>query len=161
MMTEWNYFFATSAGASGGLIGLLFVAISVNHNKVVASGTLPARALISVLVLFNILTKALLFLVPNQKKFSLAIEITTSTLLILIAIEIMETIILKRIDKKLRRKQMISFTLAQIALLPFVICSVGILLNSQDAIYWLVPGIIFSFLKALADTWVLLIEVNR
>jgi hypothetical protein len=160
-MTEWNYFFATSASASGGLIGLLFVAISVNHNRVLASSTLPARALISITFLFNILTKALLFLVPEQKEFKLGIETATSTLVILVAIEILEIFILKHIDKRLRKKQIIGFALAQIALAPFVICSGNMLLNKTDAIYWIVPGIIFSFLKALIDAWVLLIEVNR
>jgi|SRR5579871_1554748 len=160
-MNEWNYFFATSAGSAGGLIGLIFVAISVNHTRVLASVTLPFRALISITFLFNILVKALLFLVPGQQEFRLGQETSASTLLILIVVEIMEISILRKIDKKLKRKQLIGFILAQVAMAPFVICAISMLLQKRDAIYWIVPGIILSFLKALIDAWVLLIEVNR
>ena len=30
-----------------------------------------------------------------------------------------------------------------------------------DGLYWLVPAVIFSLLKALLDAWVLLVEINR
>lgn len=161
MHTEWIYFFATSAGTAGSLIGLLFVGVSVNLSKILSSRTLPFRALISITFLFNILIKALFFLIPEQRQINLGIETGITTLLVFFSIELMEICILKRIETKLKKKQIISFLLAQIALIPFIICSISILLNETYAVYWIVPGIILSFFKSLVDAWVLLIEVNR
>ena len=86
-MTEWNYFFATAAGAAAALIGLIFVGVSVNLNKIIVSDTLPLRALISITFLFNILVQALLFLIPKQNDFFLGIEIASISFLILIALK--------------------------------------------------------------------------
>ncbi len=39
----------------------------------------------------------------------------------------------------------------------------GVLLQTggRSGFYWIVPGIIFSYLVALLNAWVLLIEINR
>lgn len=51
--------------------------------------------------------------------------------------------------------------LGQVATLPFVVAGIAVLGWGTDGLYWLVPGIVFSFMVALFDAWVLLIEINR
>ncbi len=160
-ITEWNYFFATAAGAAAALLGLIFVGVSVNLNKILVSQTLPVRALMSITFLFNILVQALLLLIPKQHEVSLGVEISVTSFFILLSIEVMEVYILKKIEKPHRKKQIIGFILSQIALVPFIFCSASILTHTTGAVYWIVPGIIFSFFKSLIDAWVLLIEINR
>jgi len=49
----------------------------------------------------------------------------------------------------------------QLSLLPYIVAAVVILISKENGIYWLVPGIIVSFIKSVVDAWVLLVEINR
>jgi modulator of FtsH protease len=44
---------------------------------------------------------------------------------------------------------------------PYVIAGIFVLVGVPNGLYWLVPAAIFSFIKAILDTWVLLVEINR
>jgi hypothetical protein len=33
--------------------------------------------------------------------------------------------------------------------------------RGSDGLYWVDPGVVFTFLVALFDAWVLLVEINR
>ena len=65
-MHEWNDFFISTAGAAGVLAGLIFVGVSINFTKILSSGALPNRALISMILLLAILIVSLLLLVPQE-----------------------------------------------------------------------------------------------
>lgn len=39
--TDWNDFFVMAGGAGAALAGLLFVAVSFNHEQILANPTLP------------------------------------------------------------------------------------------------------------------------
>ena len=49
-MSGWDSFFAAQVGASAALAGLVFVGISINLTKIIASGYLPNRAQEALLV---------------------------------------------------------------------------------------------------------------
>jgi hypothetical protein len=51
--------------------------------------------------------------------------------------------------------------LAQIANVPFLIAGIALLLNAPGALYWLVPGFVFSFVAGILSAWVLLVEILR
>ena len=51
--------------------------------------------------------------------------------------------------------------ISQAAALLFVVGAVATLAFGLVGIYWLAPAIICSYLIALLDAWVLLIEINR
>ena len=39
--------------------------------------------------------------------------------------------------------------------------SIIVLTRGAGGLYWLVPAIVISFIKAILDAWVLLVEINR
>jgi hypothetical protein len=43
----------------------------------------------------------------------------------------------------------------------FLIAGAVTLIQGSVGLYWLVPGVIFCFLAAFSNAWVLLIEINR
>ena len=49
----------------------------------------------------------------------------------------------------------------QVATLTLVIAGVAVLWVGPGGLYWLVASTVFSVLAALADAWVLLVEINR
>ena len=46
-------------------------------------------------------------------------------------------------------------------MLPYLIAGIILLVGDESGLYWVVPAIIFSLIKAIADAWVLLVEINR
>ena len=56
---------------------------------------------------------------------------------------------------------LINLVLSQLALLPFIIVGLAVLLQGGDGLYWLSPGVIFCYIAALGNAWVLLVEFNR
>ena len=51
--------------------------------------------------------------------------------------------------------------LVQMAALPVVVCGVSLVCGRGGGLYWLVAGVVLSFVCALLDAWVLLIEILR
>ena len=56
---------------------------------------------------------------------------------------------------------MVNFIFNQLAVLPLVADDIFILLVGDAGVYFLGPGVVISFAKAIADAWVLLVEINR
>jgi modulator of FtsH protease len=52
---EWNDLFIAAAGASAALAGLVFVAVSINVERILKGEGLPARAQMTVLLLITVL----------------------------------------------------------------------------------------------------------
>lgn len=49
----------------------------------------------------------------------------------------------------------------QVPALPFIVAGVLLVAGWQNAIYWLVPGILLSIAAGVFNAWVLLIEIQR
>ena len=51
--------------------------------------------------------------------------------------------------------------MAQVAVLPFTVAGVSLLLRAGGGLYWLVPGVVLCLVVAVLNAWVLLIEIVR
>jgi modulator of FtsH protease len=160
-MNSWETFFFAEVGASAALAGLVFVGISINLNKISSYPTLANRALEALLVLLTSLSISSLLLVPNQTLITISIEILTIGLIIWITVTIVDINIWKHTEVKHRRGSILLLLLNQITTIPYIIAGIIIFFNGFVGIYWLVPAILLSFIKAILDAWVLLIEINR
>ncbi len=49
----------------------------------------------------------------------------------------------------------------QIGTVPLVVCGVSLLLGAGGGLYWLAAGALLSFAAAIANSWVLLVEIQR
>ncbi len=74
-MAAWKNFFFAQVGASAALVGLIFVAVSINLTKILASRRLPSRAFEGLAILVSILIMSSLMLVPDQPTALLGIEV--------------------------------------------------------------------------------------
>jgi len=157
----WSNFFVAEVGASAALAGLIFVGVSINLNRILAAHGLPELAVAALAALFTVLAASTLLLVPSQRR-----EIVGSELLAvgLAGWAVQSAVQVFRM-RGLERQYVLPFAaqaaLGQIATLPFVIAGLVVLLQGESGLYWLVPGVVFSFLFALTSAWVLLIEINR
>ncbi|HTB06839.1 MAG TPA: hypothetical protein VK806_07805 [Bacteroidia bacterium] len=160
-MDEWNNFFVAVVGAAAALTGLIFVGVSINLTRILSIPSLPNRALISLLLLMQILVMSILFLVPRQSALLLGIEVLSILIIVWVIVSMIDVKTFRDKEAKLKRRYAINILFDQAALLPYFICGILLLAGCESALYWIVPAIIFSFIKAVLDAWVLLIEINR
>jgi modulator of FtsH protease len=160
-MNGWENFFIAEVGASAALLGLLFVGVSINLSRIISIPGLPNRALLALIILLTILIVSSLLLVPAQPPTLIGIEILIVGLISWIIVTSLDVKILRTRQAQYRLPYMVNITLSQFALLPYVIAGIIVLTHGAGGIYWLVPAIIISFMKAILDAWVLLVEINR
>jgi hypothetical protein len=158
----WGELFLAEAGASAALGGLLFVAVSINLDRIIALRSLPGAALGAIVLLVAVLMVSTFALVPGQPRWVLGAEVLVVGIAawsILTAIWI--GALRAPIPNQPRFVPIISVVVTQAATLPMVVAGVSLLLGAGGGLYWLVPGLAFSLVVAIVNAWVLLVEVVR
>lgn len=153
--------FVATAGAAATLTGLIFVGVSINLSKILSFRTLPTRALLSITLLFTILALSIIFLIPKQSIKALGVEVMIVAILAWVAVTLLDVFVLRRVETEYKRQQIFSTVLDQAAILPYLIDGILLLGSDEAGVRWMVPAFLFSFLKAILDAWVLLVEIHR
>lgn len=160
-MKEWTDFFILMGGAAATLTGLIFVGISINLNRIIAIPKLPSRASQALILLVTVLLICALYLVPDQSACLVGWEFLVTGAIIWVVTFRIDLKILYKTDKEYKRQYLMNALFTQLSVLPYMVSGIAIMLTGFDGIYWVVPGIIFSFIKSVLDAWVLLVEINR
>jgi hypothetical protein len=160
-MEAWHDLFIAAAGAAAALMGLLFVGLSINLSKILALPVLADRAMIASMLLFAILIQTLLLLIPHETPRTAGLCLLIVFVVAWPYISYLDLTIFKNLEIKFRNLHLFKILFDQVALLPYLIAGILMLNGSMSGYYWLVGSIIFSFLKASLDAWVLLVEINR
>jgi hypothetical protein len=156
----WHDLFVAVAGASAALAGLLFVAVSINLNRILAFPHLPGRAAQTVGMLALILVESILVLVPGQTRTALGVELWAVGLVVLVAFVADWS---RRGEAAQIRLRYALLPLAIVVLgsLPTVIAGASVMSGSGGGLYWLVAGLVLGFSGAIINAWVLLVEIVR
>ncbi len=165
-MDEWHDFFLATAGAAAVLAGLVFVGLSINLDQIMATPTygLPGRALEALVLLMAVLIVTCLLLVPAQGMVLAGVEVLVVGVADWVAIVTIHLRHLRNwqaLEANLRVNFMGRVVLGQLATLPFVAAGVAVLSWGVSGLYLLVAGVILSFVVAVAEAWVLLVEIHR
>src|SRR3954454_16862089 len=81
LATPSSAFWVAVVGASAELTGLLFVAVSINIEQILADGALAGRALGTMILFVVPLVVGILILVPGQSVTALGVELITAGVL--------------------------------------------------------------------------------
>jgi hypothetical protein len=158
---EWDSLFLAEAGASAALAGLLFVALSINLERILKGAGLPGRAGEAIMLLLAVLVVATWALVPGQSSTVLGAELLGSGLAVWLIVVGIHVQAVRGHVAPSRSLLIRRIVLAQAAILPLMIGGVSLLLRAGGGLYWLVPGILLCLLVAVLDAWVLLVEILR
>jgi hypothetical protein len=159
-LLEWTELFVASAGASAALAGLVFVAVSINVERILQFPGLPERALETVLLLLAVVLVSLMGLIPGQSATALGIEL----LLVGLALAAM---IVKQSTKTLPEgSPTTSHLLGRLLLwaggtVPFVVGGASLIAETGGGLYWVAVGILLGIVGGVANAWVLLVEILR
>jgi hypothetical protein len=156
---DWHEFFVSAVGASAALLGLLFVTISINLQRILEHRHLPGRAAGTLGTLLSVLLVGSFGLAPGQSNRTLGVEIlATGTIFASQAIWV-------SVGKR-SEGDPLSWTLGSLPILLFpALAFVGggcsLLAGSGGGLYWVLAGTIMTFIAASLNAWVLLVEILR
>jgi hypothetical protein len=159
--TGWEDFFTASAGAAATLTGLVFVGLSINLSKILAAPGLPGRAGEAITILAGGLLVSTLALIPGQSARLLGSELLALGLFVWAIPTGIQVLTLVRREWAQPTQMATRVMLGQLATLPFLIAAVSLLMGVGGGIYWMVPGVILSYIAGVVAAWVLLIEILR
>jgi hypothetical protein len=64
-------------------------------------------------------------------------------------------------ERQYKKLFLLNLVLDQICTLPYAIGGISLLYSGEAGYYWFAAAFIFSYVKAIWDAWVLLIEIMR
>ena len=153
----WTDFFVATAGATAALAGLLFVAVSINIERILALAGVADRALGTLVLLLGALLVAIFGLAPGQSDLAVGLEIAaTGGLAVAVAGRLAMRI---QTDQ---RSHMISVAVISLwGTLPFLVGGLSLAEGSGGGLYWVLIGTVGAIAGAVSNAWVVLVEILR
>ena len=157
----WEYFFGAMVGATAALAGLLFVAVSLNLDRILEGPWfLPRRAAETLAILVFVLYVSALVLVPQNIR-ALGVEILVVVVpFIVITTRSQLAHLRTRTDDPL--VWLVGRTLTTtICTLPGLLAGISLVAHWGGGLYWLVPCAVLGIAGTVFSAWVLLVEIAR
>lgn len=153
-------FFITLGGGSAALLGLLFVAVSVNARHIVSHEDTKELARQTFITFVSVLIYALFMLLPQPLGY-LAFEIgIASAIMVLIAGPRFVRSLVRRGDHLPRRTQILRYGLTLALQLVILAAAVELERGDVNAASWLIGTEIALLVGAVRNSWEMLIELG-
>jgi modulator of FtsH protease len=157
---EWHDLFVATTGASAALAGLVFVAVSINIERILKFEGLPERALETVLLLLAVLVVSIVGLIPGQGQVALGLELLIVSLVFGIGIALLPATHGAG-EPKPRSWLWSRWVVRLVGTVPLIVGGASVLIGSGGGLYWVAAGIAFAIAGAVANAWVPLVEILR
>jgi hypothetical protein len=159
---DWHDFATMIGGASGALTGLLFVAVSLNANRIASHAGLRGSAAQTLLLFITPLLIAAALLVPRQPDWVLGAELTATGLLAGSVLLANRHVRLGLGDDELRLISIFNRPAPNVIAMTLVTASGVILAAGQSAgLYLLFPASIVAFVSGVLNAWFFLLPPHR
>jgi modulator of FtsH protease len=158
----WSDLFVATAGATAALAGLLFVAVSINVERILDYDGLAERGVETLILLLAALVVSIAGLMPGQSHVALGLEILAITAALVAAVRALPITHELPEGADAPAAWMASRRLIR-GTGPALLAIGGLteLLAGGGGLYWVAAGFVFLILGAVANAWVLLVEILR
>src|SRR5215831_9081610 len=158
---DWASFALAITAAAATLAGLLFVAMSINLQRILSFPNLPARAAQTLILFATPLLTGVFLVVPGQPRAALGPELLVSGIVIGAAFLVIDA-------RSPRWEQETRLTWLVFRVFPAIascgclaIAGATLLAQAGGGLYWLVPSVVAAIFFGLVNAWVLLVEILR
>jgi len=134
--------------------------VSINIERILEYEGLPERALETVLTLLVVVLVSIVGLIPGQSNTALGLE--------LFGIALVFSLVIGRLSNQRlppgaepRRWRLSRMGVRAIAAVPLLVGGLSVLAETGGGLYWIVAGLIGAIVGAVANAWVLLVEILR
>ena len=164
--SHWSEFATAHVGASAALLGLVFVGLTINLREVVHSRSLVNRAAEAVILLGSVLATSTTVLVPSQRRGALSAElIVLGVVTFGFVLLLQRGITMQPQDPGKGGPPPSSILIRRVmglgAPVLFAVAGISLAATTGGGLYWLVLALLAAYVGALANAWVLLIEILR
>lgn len=156
----WHDFFAAQAAAGAALAGLVFVAMSINLERLLSARAVQGRAVEALLLLTSLLIVGLFALIPDQGEEALGIEFAVYGLLLTLAL-IRSAVGADNAGGATRAQHLFRVFLGMLGALPIIIAGISLLSGDGGGLYWIAGASIAAIIGGMLGAWVLLVEILR
>jgi hypothetical protein len=160
-VAAWEGFAVAMAGAAAVLAGLVFVAVSINIDRILLVRGLPGRAGESVILFLTALAACAFVLVPHQPSTALGVELLLVGMLALGLLSLIVTPALRGPSHQPTSWRATRIVGIAVATVPVLLAGASVLHWLPGELYWLVVGVLAALAVGTANAWVLLVEVVR
>jgi len=157
---EWSDLFVAVAGAGAALAGLVFVAVSINIERILELPGVPARALATVLLLLGAVVVSIFGLAPGQGTTTLGLELLITGL---VAVAVIGRLVVQseKAAERTRGSRLANRAMTAAATVPFAIAGASLIAEAGGGLYWVLAGVVAALIGAVVNAWVLLVEILR
>ena len=159
---QWHDLFVAVAGASAALAGLLFVAVSINVDRILKYEGLPERGIEALAMLLAPLIVSIAGLLPGQGHVALGIEllaISAALVAVMLRLPVARQLPagIETPPHYVLNRQVVRLS----GTVLLVIGSLAEIFAVGGGLYWIAAGIVVLILGAVINAWVLLVEILR
>lgn len=156
----WSDFLAATVGACTGLAGLLFVALSINLDRLASRPKLATRAGETLAILLLAVVGAALGLVPlSRPGYAMALlAITAPVWLATLLLQLKQG---SDNPDDPRWWFLSRMAVTQFVAVPFLVTGVSLLARRGGGMFWLAGAALAALVGSVYNAWILLVEVVR
>jgi hypothetical protein len=158
-LAAWHDLFVMNGGAAATLAGLLFVAVSLNHEHVIERKGLPELAAVSIMLLVGLVVLSVVVLMPVSSHVTLGVLVVILGATLATAVFVILIPSLKDLERVSWRVQRVALSL--LSTLPVITAGASLMAEAGGGLYWLAVEIVAALVTATYNAWVLLIEIRR
>jgi modulator of FtsH protease len=163
---EWSEFAVAHVGGSAALLGLVFVGLTINLRDVISSSQLVNRALEAVILLGGVLATSTTVLIPGQAREALSAELIVGGGALFAAIYFLQRgATTQPFDPGKGGPPRGSLAFRRVVGLGapalFVVAGLTLGATAGGGLYWWPAAVLVSYLGALVNAWILLVEILR
>ena len=157
----WADFAVATAGAAAALAGLLFIAVSINLQPILAGPRAAGRAGLALILLVTPVFQSLGLLIPHQPPAALGTELVAAAGLAGPVLAWLCRPSARPVEQSVSTWLVGSVLPCAVLSASSLLAGIGVLTESLGGLYWIAPAVAMGLLGGLINAWVLLIEILR